>query len=373
MWTNSHDEPGGEAGEADALDVGDGAGAADGREVALVAVVEGLAAALPLSAALDAPSRRSLPPWIAGWATPGQGWTPPLAVEIWTMSPMAKTSGWPGSVRCGCTVMRPARSTSTSVARGLGQRARPAARPARPRPRPSCARGSCARRRRSLTCTVSPSMWSTRPSSSTVTPRRFERARRLVGELRHVRRQHAVAALDEDHLRLARVDGAEVAAEGVVGDLGELAGELDAGRPGADDHEGQPLARAPPGRARARRPRRRGACAGGCAARARWSSCRAPRTPSRRGRSRSAARPRRRSACRRGSRRAPRGWPGGAAGRARRSRSKPDDLGHHHAGVALALEDRRAAATRCRPATASRSPPGRAAAGRGGSCAGRRG
>ena len=41
------------------------------------------------------------------------------------------------------------------------------------------------------------------------------------------------------HPRLPGVDGAEVALEGAVGELGDLAGHLDAGRPGADDDEGQ--------------------------------------------------------------------------------------------------------------------------------------
>src|SRR3954463_12616060 len=45
------------------------------------------------------------PPWMATCATPGS-----RSSDI--MSPTTCTSGWPGSVRSGCTATRPARSTS---------------------------------------------------------------------------------------------------------------------------------------------------------------------------------------------------------------------------------------------------------------------
>ena len=58
-----------------------------------------------------------LPSCIAGWAIPGSLFSD-------TMSPMAKTSGWPGTVQSGFTGMRPARSASTPGLLGqhLGQR-----------------------------------------------------------------------------------------------------------------------------------------------------------------------------------------------------------------------------------------------------------
>ena len=47
-------------------------------------------------------------------------------------------------------------------------------------------------------------------------------------------------ALHQHHARIARIDAAEFAAQRVARDLGERAGELDAGRAAADDDEGEP-------------------------------------------------------------------------------------------------------------------------------------
>jgi hypothetical protein len=52
--------------------------------------------------------------------------------------------------------------------------------------------------------------------------------------------EHARARLDQHHARLVRVDVAEIAGQGVMRHLGDGAGELDAGRAGSDDDEGQP-------------------------------------------------------------------------------------------------------------------------------------
>ena len=49
-----------------------------------------------------------LPSCMAGWATPGRLFSD-------TMSPIANTSGCPGSVQSGLTAMRPARSVSAPV------------------------------------------------------------------------------------------------------------------------------------------------------------------------------------------------------------------------------------------------------------------
>jgi len=53
------------------------------------------------------------------------------------------------------------------------------------------------------------------------------------------RGQHARPRLDEEHARHARIDQAVVARDHIHGQLLDGAGELDAGRPGADDDEGE--------------------------------------------------------------------------------------------------------------------------------------
>ena len=58
-------------------------------------------------------------------------------------------------------------------------------------------------------------------------------------------------------LRVGRIDVAEVVREAVPGDLGQRAGQLDAGRPAADDREVQPRAPHRAGRAPARPARTR--------------------------------------------------------------------------------------------------------------------
>ncbi len=70
-----------------------------------------------------------------------------------------------------------------------------------------------------------------------------ERAQLLLGarrEARGERRKDAVAGLDEQDPRLARVHRAVLVREHVVSELGNLPGHLDAGRAGADDDEGEP-------------------------------------------------------------------------------------------------------------------------------------
>ena len=89
-------------------DAADGPEPTDGGDAAEVAVLEGPVSVSPLS-------RRTMalaacrPPCMATSATPGR-------LLRLTMSPTAKTSGWPGRVRSGSTAMRPARSTSAPVA-----------------------------------------------------------------------------------------------------------------------------------------------------------------------------------------------------------------------------------------------------------------
>ena len=172
---------------------------------------------------------------------------------------------------------------------------------------------------------------------------------------------------------VARVDRAEVAAQRVVRELGDLAGHLDAGRPGADDDEREP---APPplrvGLDLGRLERGEDAAADVERAVERLQLGRVRRA-SRRGRSTSSASRPRRRACRRGAPAARRRSAGRRATTlARASRSKPVDLGQQDAGVRLPLEHRAQRRRDLGRRRARRSRPGRRAAGRGGSSAGRR-
>ena len=72
-----------------------------------------------------------------------------------------------------------------------------------------------------------------------------EPSQRRLGLPRQRRReggQHAVGSLDQQHPRPARIDLAEVAAQDIARQLRDLAGDLDAGRAGADHDERQPRA-----------------------------------------------------------------------------------------------------------------------------------
>ena len=127
-----------------------------------------------------------------------------------------------------------------------------------------------------------------RPSASiAVTTRARCAPRRRAAQLRRGARRR-VSAVGRQHARRRPRAGctracagrwAEVAAQSVPRDLGERAGQLDAGRAGADDDERQPGLRALSGRLRARRPRRPAARGGGSPARRRCSSARAPPRP----------------------------------------------------------------------------------------------
>ena len=66
----------------------------------------------------------------------------------------------------------------------------------------------------------------------------LQRAGGIVRELRREGRQHPRPRLDQDHPRLAGVDVAELARQRLLGQLGDDAGELHAGRTAADDAEG---------------------------------------------------------------------------------------------------------------------------------------
>ena len=152
--------------------------------------------------------------------------------------------------------------------------------------------------------------------------------------------------------------------QGVPGDLGERAGQLDAGRPAADDHERQPGAA--PGRVRLALGRLEGEehAAADLQRVLDALQARGERAPTRRGRSTSASRPWPRSGSRRGPRRR-RGRP------LRPARSIAVDLGQQDLDVLLAAAGCGGSARRCRWGSGRRSPPGRAGAGTGGGSGGR--
>ena len=68
----------------------------------------------------------------------------------------------------------------------------------------------------------------------------LERAGRLLRELRRKGGEDAVGHLHQQHSALARVHHPEVTTEGVPGELADLTGHLNPGRPGADHDEGEP-------------------------------------------------------------------------------------------------------------------------------------
>src|SRR5215207_8098200 len=146
---------------------------------------------------------------MATGATPRSAWTPPSRLRTPTMSPSARTSGWPGRVRSGSTVTRPARSSSA--------------------PDSSASRDGYGL----LVDGDDRALQQQRNAEGRKRARGFARQRGRVGG------QHAVGGLDQQDSGPTGVDGAELAAQRAAGELGDLAGHLDAGRAGADDDEGE--------------------------------------------------------------------------------------------------------------------------------------
>ena len=131
------------------------------------------------------------------------------------------------------------------------------------------------------------------------TPRRVERARAPTPRGRGGKAVSARSAASTSSTRRGRVDGAEVAPQRLAGDLGDLAGQLDAGRAGAHDHEREPgLAARRVRLASAASKAQQDAAADLEGVLERLQAGR-ERLATRRCRSRSGARRRRRSACRR--------------------------------------------------------------------------
>ena len=161
------------------------------------------------------------------------------------MSPSAKISGWPGSDRSGSTGRGPPRSSSAPGALGQQLRQRRGGDAGGPDD-VACRSARSRRRRTSVTDRAS------RPTIvlpvRTVTPSRSSDRRAFSdssgGKAARMRRPASIS-------RIARRAGsmrAEVGAQRVAGDLGDRAGQLDAGRPAADDDEREPGARRRSGR-----------------------------------------------------------------------------------------------------------------------------
>ena len=91
--------------------------------------------------------------------------------------------------------------------------------------------------------TPSPSHWETGVPSRTSTAAARASARAAFAQRRRESRQQARAGLDQHDARVAGIDAAEVVAQRHVGQLGDGAGHLDAGRAAADHDEGE---QAPP-------------------------------------------------------------------------------------------------------------------------------
>ncbi len=151
------------------------------------------------------------------------------------MSPTTKTSGWPGRVRSSWTSMRPARSSAAPVWSA-----------------------SCAPERRGADAggphlahgldALAPAVGVLDLDAGRVDVDDLGAEAHLdahvgqaldgaVAELLAERAEHRRGGVEQDDARLGRVDAAEVALEGAPGELGDLAGHLDAGRARADDDE----------------------------------------------------------------------------------------------------------------------------------------
>ena len=278
------------------------------------------------------------------------------------MSPRTNTSGWPGSVQSGCDDDAPG-----AIERRPGRFAtalRRAATPARPRPTAPCASGSAP---------ASPSRVSVTPCASTpvtvapvngVTPSRSSSAAAAWPTDRVVGRQDAVRRLDEQDRGRRRVDAAEVCRSVWLAiSASAPASSTPVGPPPTTTNVSQRLhavgSASRSAASKARSTRRRISVAssivfspGATALPLGVAEVVVPSRRSRRSASRTA--PRRRSRT-----------------TSRCSEVEVDHLAEQHRRVALPARARAQRRRRCWPATGRRSPPDRAAAGRGGSCGGR--
>ena len=151
------------------------------------------------------------------------------------MSPSAITSGCPCSVRSLSTVTRPARSCSAPAALASS----PASAEARtPAAQMTVLAGRCS----GCLALERDAVRIDAHHGGAQHRRHAELRKRSLCLGRQRRReggQHALARLHEHDSRLPRVDRAEVVPQRVPRHLADLPRHLHAGRPGADDHEGQ--------------------------------------------------------------------------------------------------------------------------------------
>ena len=143
-----------------------------------------------------------------------------------------RRSGWPGMRRSGPTTMRPPRPVGDAEGR------RPAGWPARPPPTPACGPASSSPRARRTR--VAGHRVDRRRPVRTSTPRRPSvRAGVALRRPGWNGGEQVVGHLDQHDPGPADVERREVLAQHHVEQLGERAGDLDAGRAAADDHEGE--------------------------------------------------------------------------------------------------------------------------------------
>ena len=173
-----------------------------------------------------------MPVCIATSATPG---SPSSAI----MSPTAKTSGWPGREQSGSTC-DPAGAVALGAAR-LGQqpreRRRRDARSPDLRPRRVPRHGAVG----ALHFDAALVDADDDGARVDLDPRLPELARPALGEPVAEGGEDLVAAVEQEHADLLRVEAAEVAVERAARELGDLTRDLDAGRPAADRDERQPF------------------------------------------------------------------------------------------------------------------------------------
>ena len=275
------------------------------------------------------------------------------------MSPTTKISGCPGTRQ---------RRLGGDAAGAIERHAERLSRAATPRRPPPTARSAprCARSP-GVAATVTPSASTpvtTEPVRTSTPSRSSDVARRVAQRARETCAQDVRAAFEQHDARRLRADAAEVLPQRLPRDLGERAGQLDAGRPAADDDERQQPAlrrRGPVSRSAASNAsstRRRISSASSSVfrpgARARPLGMAEVRVRRAGGDDQVVVRHRRVAADRSSTTRAPPGRsPALRPAAPRRSSAGAESSG---------------SATRCRPATATPSPPDRAAAGTGGSC-----
>ena len=170
------------------------------------------------------------PSCIATCATPGSGSPSCCSAQ---MSPTTKISGWPGTASVGSARTRPARSSGTPSACASGDAATPAAQST------VCAGRRSLRDPASAHVTPSASTPVTTVLVRTSTPRRSSDSARRFAKRLGKRAEQVRRALEQHDARRLGPDVPEVLAQRLPRDLGERAGQLDAGRPAADDDEGE--------------------------------------------------------------------------------------------------------------------------------------